>query len=640
MRRIGIIILLGIISGACTPIPDANAPLPTMLLLPTQPPPTPTSISLLDQQASPLDYNLAVSGQLGSAQQDIWAFDAQAGDSVQIRTISAVPLQLTLYTATGQHITSGTASISAVIPTSGLYRLTVTNGTDPITYELGLTSALRPAAAPPTLTPIPVVVGVPTPTPALISSGIFMAVLTSGQTAPGTFEMASAPHVYSFEGALGQYIRLYMTPVSGAARPRLSLISPTGEILASDMGSDNGSSARLLNIPVTQTGTYTVQLDSAGNPGTYTLRLDLTDAPIPITPTVLVSPTAPPETPVLTPDYPQAERGVRLSPNVPAQAEIRRASDLNTHSLYAYQGDSLSVGVAPLANSALIPQIELMDPEGNLVGTAVGSSTGPDRDAVISGQVAPYEGPYTLYVTGQNGSTGAYLVSFGYESTRFDVMRGLLLPDSPAFGVFDRRAVADVWHMYLNAGDIVSAAVQPLDGVITPILELVGPHGDLLGLDRDSGGERAPQISGVRAVSSGYHYWRIRPADAAQTGAYQIVWRYLDVAPTPTPPPGTFPLAVITDTVAPGEYDFIPFYGQAGQRVRIYVNAPIGGTLDPVAALIAPSGVSIGSSDDIDDSLNAFFEAQLPEDGTYQVRINGYLSGGDYTLYVERVFAP
>jgi len=638
MARLGLMGLMVMILTACGPA-GGDAPLPTMMQLPSESPPTIEITITPAADMAELPYNEVVSDELGEGGNLLWHFEAQRGDTVRVRAMSStMRLHLSLFSVDGLLMVEGDGGLEALITDDGVYRLSVKSVSGAGAFQLGLSSDRFPPPPPPTLTPIPVVVGVPTPTPALVGEGVFVGILSPSETLAGEFKVADAPHLYTFTPQIGQVVRLTLTQVNGAANPLMSLISPSGALIASDMFSDNGDGARLQNIPLAENGAYTVKIDSGGNPGLYTLRLDLSDALIPLTPTVIITPSAIPPTPVTTPDFPVAERGVRLSVNAPVSDQIRQPTDLNTHSFYAYQGDNLSVGVAPLKDSSLVPKIELIDPDGNLVSTTRGGGTPIDRDAVISGHIAPIEGPYTVYVTGDGGTVGAYLISFGYESARFDIMRGELLPDEPGVAAFERRATADVWHFYLNAGDVISASVLPLDNLVAPVLELVRADGELLGIDREGGGARSPQINGVRASLSGFHYLRVRPSDPAQLGAYQVTWRYLDYAPTPTPPPGTLPLAAINAEVEPGGYTFIPFYGQAGQTVRIYANAVIGSPLDPVAALIAPDGTTIAGSDDAPDSLDAYFEAILPADGTYQVRVNGYLSGGAFSLYIEQVF--
>jgi hypothetical protein len=94
----------------------------------------------------------------------------------------------------------------------------------------------------------------------------------------------------------------------------------------------------------------------------------------------------------------------------------------------------------------------------------------------------------------------------------------------------------------------------------------------------------------------------------------------------------------IEDTIPEGEYRFYPFQGRTGQRIQVRVIAQPGGTLDPVAALLGIDGNEIASGDDSGNDLNPRFTAEIPQDGTYSVRVNGYLSSGKFELVVEVLF--
>ncbi|MBC7814305.1 MAG: PPC domain-containing protein, partial [Burkholderiales bacterium] len=87
-------------------------------------------------------------------------------------------------------------------------------------------------------------------------------------------------------------------------------------------------------------------------------------------------------------------------------------------------------------------------------------------------------------------------------------------------------------------------------------------------------------------------------------------------------------------------YCFYSFQGQAGSRVRVRVNATTDTAFDPVAALLGPDGEVIAQGDD-ENGLNPLFTSQLPADGTYTVRVNGYgLAQGDFEVQVEAFLPP
>jgi hypothetical protein len=122
------------------------------------------------------------------------------------------------------------------------------------------------------------------------------------------------------------------------------------------------------------------------------------------------------------------------------------------------------------------------------------------------------------------------------------------------------------------------------------------------------------------------------------SGKYGLVWHYINLAPSPTPQPGELPILTFEDTITPGTYQFYTFQGSAGQEVEIQVIAKPGSDFDPVAALLDVDGQVIAEADDEGSDLNPRFTASLPSNGTYRVRVNGYLTGGGFTLTVKTLY--
>ncbi|MEL6527725.1 MAG: PPC domain-containing protein, partial [Chloroflexota bacterium] len=131
---------------------------------------------------------------------------------------------------------------------------------------------------------------------------------------------------------------------------------------------------------------------------------------------------------------------------------------------------------------------------------------------------------------------------------------------------------------------------------------------------------------------------RIYDEAGRNTGGYSLLWNYVNLASTPTPIPSQLTILSVDDTVIENNYAFYAFQGQAGQRVRIATTADDTLVFDPVIAILNPDGDIIQEADDSDGTLNPNLTFTLPEDGTYQVRVNGYLSGGRFTLTVGILF--
>lgn len=621
--------------AGCAAPPDD--PLPTLMQIETASEANPAAAA--SPTAQPLAFWTPVTGQLdGPDDRDLWRFEARAGDAVTLRVIgtTAQPT-LQLFDPLDSPLVEGD-TVRAVLARDGAYTVVV-RASEADRYELGLryTDQPNPLAA---ATPLPQIVGVPTPAP-FAELGEFIAAIDDEQTLGGAFSAASpdAPenHVYTFDGAAGEYITLELNRVSGDDRPILTLFDTTGAPLALDQASgENGALLRNVRLPVD--GVYSAQARGA-MPGGYALRLLKAVAPAPVTPTVIITPTTRPETPVLTPTLDAARPNARLRPYALVRGELRDPDDLARHSFYAEQGAVITFGLRPEADSALIPRVELIDPEGVPVAVVSGNTSPTNRDAVISAFAAATTGTYTAFVTAEGESFGAYIAGYGQGSTWQDIMRGEAPFDRENASAIRAQGVRDIWYAVLLAGDLITASVVPLAGDLAPVLEIVAPDGTLIGIDREGGGPRAPRINGLRIPANGAYQFRVWAAQPQTRGDYALIWQYLDVAPTPTPPTGTLPVLTLRDRVPDQAYRFYPFQGQAGQRVRVRVIADPPGNFDPVAALLDPTAQVVAEGDDgVDGDLNPQFETALPADGTYSVRVNGYQTGGSFTLIVETLY--
>lgn len=636
--RFWIALMALIFLAACEPTAEDTL-LPTVMVLPSATPtdiaptalPSPTAVMNLP-------YYEAVSGHLAEGQIGLWQLEAKQGDLLVIRALSdTFIVYMMLIDTAGATIGEG-QSISASIAADGVYVLRISAENDGEgDYQLGLSYADTPAPAQATFTPLPQVVGIPTPTPVYSGLGTFISELPDDEIVTGVFQPAAGPQVFTFMAAADQHANILLDPVSGDGDLLMTLYNPQAVALAADSESANGAGI-LRDIPLADDGLYTVRVESNGAPATYTLRLNLRAEAVSITPTYNITPTLISATPVMTPEYESAQAGERLSPEQPVRAEISAQSFVNTHSFAVNVGDIFSVAVRPAPNSPLIPHVEMIDPDGVPVATLIGNRSPIDRDVVFASVTATIEGPYTLFVTGQGGTQGEYTIAYGPSSITENISKGEVKPDQPHISALERRGAADIWHIMLGQGDLISLSVSPLDALVVPILELYTGDGRLIGIDGAGNGPRSPLISGVRVPQTGLYLIKIRPAEAESIGAYQLFWRYLDIGPTPTPAAGTLPLLTVSGTLNIEEYLFYPFYGYAGQRLIISVDAAEGEALDPVAAIIGIDGEIIAEGDDSPDSLNAYFAAELPESGTYQLRLNGYLSGGAFTAEIIAVY--
>lgn len=621
--RCTICLLTALLLAACSP--PAAPPLPTLAQLPTL---TPTS----DPAPRPLAFWQPAQGALPDpAATALWTFSAQAGDAVRLRARG--PVNLALRAPDGAPLGAGT-DFALRLPAAGPYTVVVQlAGADAGSYEIGLAYTDRPDPASFTATPLPVIVGVPTSTPFFEALGTLIGPLAAGQPVDGQFGGRSGePHVYTYDGRAGQFISVHMERTSGTVDPVLRLYDAAGAPLAVDDNGGGGTAALLRSVRLPADGRYRIVAMGKAQSGGYRLALTAGDRPQPVTPTIVPRPSATLLARAIAPTAAPAAPGALLQDHAPVSAAVDRPGGFGRFTVAAVPGDFVTLGVTPA--ESLRPKLELFGPDGDLLAQHVAPRAG--AEALIAMWPAAAAGLYTVLVTGADGTTGAFTLAYGAGLSREEIARGAAAADTPYEGQIARPATREVWTLPLNRGDVISAAASPTSAnALDPVLELVGPDGVVVASDDNSGGAPSALIQRAAAPAAGVYQLRVAAANAASVGPYRLIWRYVEAAPTPTPDPPRFLLMAISDDVPLNAYRFYPFQGRAGQTIRARVSAAPGSRLDPVAALLGPDGMVIVEVDDTPGSLDAEIVYTIPADGTYTVRVSGYLSGGPFSLVVD-----
>jgi hypothetical protein len=610
--------------------PDSSA-LPTRIILPTDP----IAIS-----ASPIPTSIPITGTLyfWEAQNGVlvdtdhvWRFSAFKGDNIALRVVGD-DVSLTLTRDDGAILADG-VDIAYTIPTTGFYRVVVSGSG---AYQIGLAYADADNPNAPTRIPITQVVGIPTPNPMLEELGIFISTIIPNTPIQQAIRPSERQR-FTFIGFADTYIQLEAVPDKPENTPRITLFAPDGEAIATDGGSGINGVARLRNIRLGEEGEYTVQIIGTGD-GFYTLLLNATQRLIPVIATQSVSPTSTPFPPYI-PVQPQLlMAGERLQDHIPIRATFARPDGVYIYPLYADAGTIITVGASPETQGVRL-RLEMIDPDGNIATQATVNGSVSNGDTVIPAYPIVTSGVHQIFVTSENGVLGDYLLSYGVGATRIDRFMGELGRDQTVSNTIDKRGTRDVWVIALQRGDTITLSATPSDFIFDPILELVqadNPN-NMLVIDDNSGGNRAAFVRSVFISQDGLYLIRIYAKDAASLGGYNLVWRYLDRAATPTPPAPSTPLMTLRDTIAMDEYHFYPFQGYAGQKIDVEVIGQTAG-FDPVVALIAPNGDTLIEADDTNNSLNPSFRFIIPADGVYRLRVNGYLSQGEFIVYIRELF--
>lgn len=586
-----------------------------------------------------LDYWVTETSLLSpSKERDVWQFVGGRGDIVTLRVIGYNILpSMVLQDPDGTVLMEGT-NFQAQLETDGVFTVEVNlyqagDGS----YDIGLGYADRPNPNNYTPTPRPQLVGVPTPTPPYNDIGTYVGNLKEDIPTGSILSEGVNEHVYTFEGTIGEFVNISMERVSGDVDPFLTLYTPDIEVVAVDDNTGSSRNAELRNIKLLEDGLYSVQATGTDSTfGTYSLILSRGGIQLPTEESLIAESTTTqiPLIPTLGP----ALNGNRLQNNAPVLGSLDEG-DFSQFSIYAVEGELFTLGIKPVGESPLRAQIEIYGPEGDLVIYTNASESNSGGQTIVPAYTTPLTGAYIILLSGEDGTGGDYVISYGSGYTNETIVRGEPPPNTRAEGNLQRKAILDEWHIQLQVGDVVNIAVSNAGGAFDPYVELRTWDGQLLAGDNDSGGGTAALIQSAEIYETNTYRIQIRDASPQQNmGRYTLIWRYINVAPTATPIPEFSTLMSLDDEIILDTYQFYVFRGLARQKVRIRVEPKPGEVLDPVAVLLDPSGNEIAQADDSNGTLNPIIELTLPEDGSYTVRVNGYLTSGRFDLYVEQLF--
>ncbi|MEL6309550.1 MAG: hypothetical protein AAFQ52_15525 [Chloroflexota bacterium] len=552
--RASLLIILSALLFACIPGPTPTPLLPTV---------APEAGSV-----APLIFWETQTSSLSSGNNfDLWLFEGNAGDNIFIRSVTrGVDIRLSLL-QDSEVLVESTDRIELSLPVSGSYRVRVDYVAGVGEYDIGLGYTDRDNPNDTGATAIPQVVGVPTPTAPVSAPGSFIRALDENAEISDTLTDTARQHIYTLSGTQGSVINLELYQVSGELDPVLRLFDAEGNLLAMDDNSLGGQNARLLNVRLPETATYSIQVDGKERTGDY--RLVYTDTAITLAPDPQPSAAPTSVTPYVTPQIRFAIPDERLQNHRPAINSLVREGDFQRFSFFANAGERVSIVVEPMPGSNILPSFEVFDTDGAQVGFSRSTTSNADGAAVAPGVIIAQTGAHLIIVTGEDNTTGQFLISFGRGATVRDEWQGTGASNTLLTGAINSVGSRHVWELPLNPGDVINVAVGADTGSFDPVIELATADGIVLYQDDDGGDGESAVLRNISILEPATYLVRIYDEAGRNTGGYSLLWNYVNLASTPTPIPSQLTILSVDDTVIENNYAFYAFQGQAGQRVRI-----------------------------------------------------------------------
>ncbi len=304
----------------------------------------------------------------------------------------------------------------------------------------------------------------------------------------------AAPQVYySFRAARGDVISVRMQRASGDLDPALQIVNSDAEVIAENDDSPGTLDAAINGFIIREDGVYVIIASRFGqaagrSKGSFALTFNA-----------------------------GAESGLGRSiefalpilPGIPVQGSI---SDDNSVQFYSFQGKRDDVITIRMNRSggALDAYVALLDPSQREISSD--DDGGGGQNARIDRYALPADGTYTIVASrfdrAQGTTVGAYqlqldVVGSASQGAPTDVPR--IEIDSTVSGEISDDAPQQVYAFVGQAGDVLSIAMDRVDGNLDPRLAILNAQQNPLTSDDDSGGEQNARIS-FTVPATGLYY--------------------------------------------------------------------------------------------------------------------------------------
>lgn len=220
-----------------------------------------------------------------------------------------------------------------------------------------------------------------------------------------------------------------------------------------------------------------------------------------------------------------------MSDYIPISGTLDRRGDAARYFFDATTDARYTVAVYPAPGSPLIPRFELYNPDGEWILLATVEYTGAIlngvRGVILANIALPLDGSYALYISGDAGSTGAFVVGIGQTMVGGGIafqtfVRGELPPDARA--ALESIGTRDAWTVTLDAGDSYDIrASADANSAILPALTVLAPDGTVIGAAAGIPDAPIAQVTGIAPLAGVYTVY-VADARGLTAGAYRIVW--------------------------------------------------------------------------------------------------------------------
>ncbi|GAB4572290.1 MAG: hypothetical protein Kow0077_11310 [Anaerolineae bacterium] len=263
-----------------------------------------------------------------------------------------------------------------------------------------------------------------------------------------------------------------------------------------------------------------------------------------------------------------------VTPGADLGNALQRRGEEHRYTFVAEAGQAVTIDMQAPTGGGLDSYLELYGPDGALLVS--NDDGGSGVDSRIYNYILPQSGEYTIVAAGFNrASTGSYTLRMGLgtpvptptPTPTPEPGGGPITIGEIRSGAINHGTQVDEWQFEAQAGEIVTIRMEttgvasPLD----PFIELVGPNGNVLISDDDSGTGLDARIADYILPASGTYTIRASGRNGSR-GIYNMVLRAgrPPTATLPPPTPGPSPTPVLAAIAL-------------GERVEAEYNPGVGG---------------------------------------------------------------